>query len=161
LTPHAQHYRSRANEKAEPQPAPAESPAESKAVFGVRIRKTLRNATGEEQMSEKPDFRDWESGTAAVVLKYELSIVDLISQRDEARAELADLKRKITEDWVSVSGDMPGICGEAESRGFERGVKEAAKVYETGKSEDMEWISFIGVKDAILALLEPTETKQP
>jgi hypothetical protein len=42
----------------------------------------------------------------------------------------------------------------AEARGFERGVKEAAALYETGKSEDMEWISFIGVRDAILALLE-------
>jgi hypothetical protein len=46
------HYRRRANEKAEPQPAPAESPAESKAVSGIRIRKTLRRATGEEKMSE-------------------------------------------------------------------------------------------------------------
>ena len=48
-------------------------------------------------MSEKPDFRDWQNGTAAVVLKYELSIADLTRQRDEARARVKGLKDALRE----------------------------------------------------------------
>jgi hypothetical protein len=213
-----QHYRSKANEKAEPQPAPAESPSERKAVFGVQICKTLRSATGEEQMSEDHeeiwleckcgdhsdegrqwceddvfDSSDHEEGCAGSVRYvradlHEAAIRErdearaerdaeqktgrdlyralnealeekskLMSERDEARAELADLKRKITEDWVSVSGDMPGICGEAEARGFERGVKDAAKVVEVTADK----FSSERTIRTILALLEPVTLQKP
>lgn len=77
-------------------------------------------------------------------------LAEAIHERDEARAELADLKRKITEDWVSVSGDMPGICAEWEQRGYRRGVQDAAK-----EAEITIFPSQPAVR-AILALLEQT-----
>jgi uncharacterized Rossmann fold enzyme len=115
-------------------------------------------------MSEEPKtLREWCLEIDAPLLEKDLrqaadTIERLIRERDEARAELADLKRKITEDWVSVSGDMPGICTEAEARGFERGVQEAAKVALHA------WrASGVGGKmyAAILALLEPDTLQKP
>jgi hypothetical protein len=165
-----QHYRSRANEKAEPQPAPAESPAESEAVSGIRIRKTLGRTTGEEQMSEElrkaaEDIRlealDYHGHAHEYLIKAVSVLTEaaenhdrLTRERDEARLRLEFADKHVA--------DLDKYIAVAEARGYERGVKEAAEVYETGKSEDIEWIFFIGVRDAILTLLEkPTETKQP
>ena len=69
-------------------------------------------------MSEKPDFQDWEKGTAAVVLKYERCIAALTRDRDEAQAKL----------WIELvaAANARLEIPKAEARGYERGVKEAA-----------------------------------
>jgi hypothetical protein len=56
--------------------------------------------------------------------------------------------------------DREAMLAEAEARGFERGVREAAKVLREGpRNSGLPWPN---PDKAILALLEkPTETKQP
>lgn len=76
------------------------------------------------------------------------SWLELRRERDEARAELVNLKSKITEDWVTVSAEMPGICAEAEARGYQRGVQDAARAVDWGD------IYGYNAKKAILALLD-------
>jgi hypothetical protein len=78
-------------------------------------------------MIEKPDFRDWQNGTDAVVLKYERCIAALTLERDEARAKADGLEK-----LVKLCGllDDGSPVERAEARGYERGVKDAAKVVE-------------------------------
>jgi hypothetical protein len=77
----------------------------------------------------------------------------LTRERDEARAELAEAKIELEElDFLRYEGGEESIGREiekAEARGYERGVKEAAKVAEP--------YEFTAKK--ILALLEPTLRK--
>jgi hypothetical protein len=99
----------------------------------------------------------------------------LTRERDEARAELAEAKIELEElDFLRYEGGEESIGREiekAEARGYERGVKEAAKVARTKgvhphlnvHAGGPEWYRHgQQIADAILALLEkPTETKQP
>jgi hypothetical protein len=141
-----QHYRSKRDEKAEPQPAPVESPAEGKAIFGVQIRKALCSTTGAEQMNDYDEqMRLWHEGKITArpiridsIHDKDMQISQLIRERDEARAAVTTANSVVAE-WQR---DME----KAERAGFERGVKEAAKVLEKDG-----W-SF--PRDAILALLE-------
>jgi hypothetical protein len=66
----------------------------------------------------------------------------LKKERDEARARVAEL-----ENIDALEAKIAPIIREADERGFERGMREAAKVLEKDG-----W-SF--PRDAILALLEP------
>jgi hypothetical protein len=189
-----QRYRSRANEKAEPQPAPAESPAESKAVFGVQIRKTLCNTTGEEQMSgefgqQSPEQersarltreRD-ELAVRVKVLEDALLGMNSHMERMQATAssylepwqgatdteqsfinamlylldgpEQREVQGKARAELIRYAGTPYGkIATEAEDRGFERGVREAA--------DACDWAD-MSTREAILALLEPVTPQKP
>jgi hypothetical protein len=104
LSAHAPHYRSRANEQTEPQPAPAESPAESKAVFGVQICKTLRSPTGAEQMSE--EF--WREQVNQMIDQNK----DLTRERDEARARVKVLEGLVTELTMDLENEIDARYGQ-------------------------------------------------
>jgi hypothetical protein len=161
----APHYRSRANEKAEPQPAPAESPAESKAVFGVQIRKTLGRTKGEEQMSEDygEQMRLWHEGNITarpirIVTMHDkdAQILQLIRERDEARAGNHQAN-EYEPTWAQLVDYWKQRATEAEARGYRKGVEDAAKVVEVTADK----FSSERTIRTILALLEPDTLQKP
>jgi hypothetical protein len=117
------------------------------------------------------DSSDHEEGCAGSVRYVRADLHEAaIRERDEARTEIERLKTYIANN-VSLSK------AEAEARGYEGGVREAAKVAQKHLAyvpnhhpdEPMEDLvaqgygnAALNIEHAILALLEkPTETKQP
>jgi hypothetical protein len=85
-------------------------------------------------------------------------VARLIRERDEARAELkyqTDRAEYISAEGRELRQVLERERNEAEQRGFERGVREAAKA-----AEDAPVPSRIIVR-AILALLEPVTPQKP
>jgi hypothetical protein len=76
---------------------------------------------------------------------------ELTVERDEARAEAADTEAGMAALNETIQNAADAIL-EAEARGYERGVREAAKVLEQG------WPAGAA---AILALLEPVTLQKP
>jgi regulator of replication initiation timing len=82
-------------------------------------------------------------------------------ERDEARAELAQAMEAgnvVVTELENFRAQLEDAETEAEARGFERGVQEAAKWLH----ERRHWKGsyYEGARDAILALLEPTPQEQ-
>jgi hypothetical protein len=72
---------------------------------------------------------------------------ELTVERDEARAKIAEL-----ENIDALEAKIAPIIRVAEARGFERGMREAAKLAKV-------WDA--AVSHAILALLEPVTPQKP
>jgi hypothetical protein len=117
------------------------------------------------QSVEDHNLRTWSLSADAAC-----TIERLIRERDEARAEAFSLAAN--QCLHGLHGDAhgnpycPGIT-EAEARGFERGIREAAKMLTIRAkeiSENLLPVSAVnelhGYADAILALLEPTLQEQ-
>ena len=81
----------------------------------------------------------------------------LIRQRDDARAELENrIKAEIDAEQAPIKEALFSIA-EAEARGFERGVRAAAKVVEVTADK----FSSERTIRTILALLEPVTPQKP
>jgi hypothetical protein len=78
----------------------------------------------------------------------------LVRERDEARAKLKAGSEEIMEYYERL---MDAKVSTAETRGFERGIREAAKVCD--QCPDSHWGPWI--RKRILALLEPVTLQKP
>jgi uncharacterized coiled-coil DUF342 family protein len=79
-------------------------------------------------------------------------LMQTIKERDEARAEAAATEAGMAALNETIQNTADAIL-EAEARGYERGVREAAEVLENG--------GWAIAPDAVLALLEPVTLQKP